>query len=106
MLQCQYLTDLEDLQGLLLSRLIHVHGLEAPLKGGVTLNVLAVLIDGGGTHDLHTRSVRIDGKPWLLCQHAGCFRSSLVKNPGAKPDPECSSSSRTRLWLLHANVMS
>src|SRR5205814_5674660 len=31
-------------------RFAHVHGLEAPLEGGVLLDVLAVLVEGGGTH--------------------------------------------------------
>src|SRR3989441_6271252 len=31
-------------------RLAHIHGLEAPLEGGVLLDVLAVLVEGGGTH--------------------------------------------------------
>ena len=31
-------------------RLRHVHRLEAPLEGGVLLDVLAVLVESGGTH--------------------------------------------------------
>ena len=43
---------LQDLQGLLRGGLPHPHRLEPPLQGGVLLNILAVLLQGGGTHHL------------------------------------------------------
>ena len=43
---------LQDLQGLLRGGLPHPHGLEAPLQGGVLLDILAVLLQGGGPHHL------------------------------------------------------
>ena len=38
----------EDGDGVLLGRLVDEHGLEAPFEGGVLLDVLAVLVEGGG----------------------------------------------------------
>ena len=40
----------EDGDGVLLARLLHQHRLEAALQGGVLLDVLAVLVQGGGAH--------------------------------------------------------
>jgi hypothetical protein len=44
---------LEDLDGLLLRRLLDEDGLEAALEGGVGLDVAAVLVDGGGPYQGH-----------------------------------------------------
>ena len=43
---------LEDLDGVRQGRLLHLDGLESTLKRSVLLDVLAVLVQGGGTHDL------------------------------------------------------
>ena len=43
---------LEDLDGVGKRRLVHLHRLEAALQGGVLLEVLAVLVDRGGTDGL------------------------------------------------------
>ena len=43
---------LEDLDGVLDGRLAHLDRLEAALKGGVLLDVLAVLVEGGGADGL------------------------------------------------------
>ena len=42
----------EDLDGVGEGRLVDVDGLEAPLQGGVLLQVFAVLLEGGGTDGL------------------------------------------------------
>ena len=42
----------EDLHGVLQVGLVHRHGLEPALQGGVLLDVLAVLGEGGGANDL------------------------------------------------------
>ena len=43
---------LDDLHAVLDGGLLHDDGLEAPLQGGVLLDVLAVLVEGGGADDL------------------------------------------------------
>ena len=43
---------LEDLHGVGLGGLVHLDGLEAPFEGGVLLDVLAVLVQRGGTDGL------------------------------------------------------
>ncbi len=42
----------QDAHGLLYVGLLHQHGLEAALEGGVLFQVLAVLVERGGTDDL------------------------------------------------------
>ena len=42
----------QDVDGLLGGGLVHVHRLEAPLQGGVPLDVLAVVVVGGGAYAL------------------------------------------------------
>ena len=43
---------LENLHGEVLGRLVHLNWLEAAFQCGVLLNVLAVLVQGGGTDGL------------------------------------------------------
>ena len=42
-----------DLHGLVYGGLAHCHRLKAPLKGRVLLDVLSVLVEGGGAYNLY-----------------------------------------------------